>query len=297
MSYSDASTRCLLSALTLSVSLVSPVSALDFSADTTLTRHQNLNKAGYTEDRRNDTSVQLDAGVTWQPAIQTPGLLYFTGDLSARAYDHYTGLNQRELVLGAHYNQRMGLGPDVPWWQVTALYNFRDVNDSQRDSHGWWLGLTLGKALTANLDGRVWLAADGQKGKGDRHSAMSEALQGRKVYDLSGWQFGGELTYWFTDQLSGLVSLSYRDGDIVSSSTQSQPMGYAWLMDPVFGMGTYRAGAKVYDSQLGLMYSVSEQTMLSVGYQHLNARTDLPDSYPYRTYRSSNLHLGFHYVF
>lgn len=272
-------------------------SAQDFSVDTTLTRQQNLNKAGYSGDRRHDTSVQLDTGTIWQPALQTPGLLYFTADLSARAYERYTGLNQQELVLGSHYKQRFGLGPDVPWWQLSLLYNLRKVNDSQRDSQGWWLGLTLGKALSADLNGRVWLAADGQRGNGDRRSAMSETLQGRKVYDLSGWQLGGELTYWFTDQLSALVSLSYRDGDVLSSSSQNQPMSYAWLMDPVFGMGTYRAGGQVTDSQLALIYSVSEQTMLKVGYQHLNAHTDLPSSYPYRSYRSSNLHLGFNYVF
>ena len=279
--------------------LASPLdaSALDVTLDATLTRHQNLNKAGYSGDRRNDSSVQVGTGVVWQPAVQTPGLLHLTADLSMRAYDRYSGLNQRELVVGAHYNQRIGLGPAVPWWQVSALYSVRDVNDSQRDSHGWWLSLTLGKALTDNLDGRLWLAADSQQGKGDRHSATSAALQGRKVYDLSGWQLGGELTYWFSDRLSALVSLSYRDGDVVSSSTQSQPMGYAWLMDPVFGMGTYRTGANVLDSQLAIMYTVTEQATFSLGYQHLDARTDVPASYPYRHYRSDNLTLGFHYVF
>lgn len=273
------------------------VAAFDLTLDTTVVRHQNLNKAGYGDDRRHDTSFQLDLGGSWQPAVQTPGLLDFTGDLQLRGYERYSALNQRALLVGARYTQRIGLGPAVPWWQFLAQYHVRDVNDSQRDNHGWWLSFTLGKALTDALDGRLWLAADKQNATGDRDSAMSEAKQGYKVYDLSGWQFGGELTYWFTDQLSVLVYAQYRNGDVVSSSTQEEPMEYAWLMDPVFGMGTYRVGAQVYDAKFGVMYSFTEQLLLSMSYQYLYARSDLPDNYMYRHYRSSNLSVGLHYAF
>ena len=271
--------------------------SIELSLDTELTRHTNLNRAGYSGDRRNDTSLLLDIGTTYQPALQTPGLLYLSANVSARVYDKYSSLNQRELQLGVHYHQRMGLGPDVPWWQASALYHFTDVNDSQRDNHGWLMSLTLGKALTSNLDGLIWVSADSQKGRGDQKSAMSKALQGSKVYDLSSWQLGGELTYWFTDQLSGSLNLSYRDGDIVSTSSKQSPMGKPWLMDPVFGMGSYRSGAEIYDARLNLFYSLSERALLSLGYQHINAKTDLPDTYMYRSYRSSNTVLGFHYVF
>jgi hypothetical protein len=272
-------------------------SAMDVSLFTELTRGNNINNAGFSGDERNDTSLLAEVGLRFEPALQTAGVLSFTGNLGARVYDRYTGLNQIEAVLGAQYTQRIGLGPGVPWWQIAGEFSIRSVDDSQRDAYGGLLTLGLGKALTDRLDGRAWLSADFQDGEGNRSNDPAQAFRGGEVYDLSGWQVGTELTYWFSDLLAGFVNLSYRDGDVNSSSTVTLPEGYARLRDPVFDMVTYRAGAEVIDARFGLSYGISERGTVSLDYRFIQARSDIPTTYSYRRYDSSFVSLGFHYAF
>ena len=256
----DTSIRLLLVA---SLAVAAPAMADDWLFDATagFVAYDNLGRARYQADQRSATAFELDAGAHVQPAWQTPGAVTFDVWAGLERFDRFDGFNQLRAGVGATYFDKFGLGPDAPWWSVSARAGYHDFDSSLRDGPVWQLSAALGRAFGERLDVAARATHRNQRGRSS-------------VFDTGTAQVGVEADYRPAESIGLFAGIHWLRGDINASILQAGNVGPNWVADPTFGPGwrTYRVEADVTSLLAGATFVLGDTTQLVAGWERRDGR-------------------------
>jgi hypothetical protein len=253
--------------------LPSTVAATDwlFAADAALVRHDNLPRARLAQDRISDTSLEVSVSADRELPWRAPGIftLKLRGGLDG--YHHTDDLNQARFGLGLEYWQRLGLGPQAPWWSVDTTLGYSSYAASMRDGGTWQAGIAMGRSWQNGFDLHGRLGYARRNGRGG-----VTGLNPDRVFNLEHWRADLSLDYATQGRWGLFGGLGLLHGTINTSTTMAGMIMGVWTDDPTFGPGwrTYRVNARVVIASLGVHYSIGPATRFDFGWERLDGRAN-----------------------
>lgn len=248
----------------------------------TLSYNDNLSYGNYDCDILDDTVATLAATYGMpRPAGEYGTLSYvFTGKYDA--YGNYSDLNTASLQAGVFYKRKLGVGTNVPWYQLGATAEYRSVADSLRDAAVLDLSASVGKRFTDRISAKLGYAynqADADNATFDTrmHSAS-----------LSG-------DYLLSDDWVIFGSFSHYAGDVVANANPNSyiiAQAAASVSDPAFGSGryAYRLDARTNVIGVGANYYLSDTSSLELAYQQRDSDIGYYTSYVSNIYTLNYLY-------
>jgi hypothetical protein len=194
------------------------------------------------------------------------------GAASGQHYEHLTGLDNASLEGLLSLKKKWGWGAFAPWSRVGISVGRAGYDDGYRDATLYSASLEAGKRLDARWN--VWakyafesrVAAPGQS---EIYGVSSDAFSQR------GRSFKAGIRYSFDERISLTSGALLRHGDVISTTQPGANIYYnskAVAPDPTFGPGAYayRLDGTTFGARLGLEMSLTEHSLMSIGFQRLD---------------------------
>ena len=130
----------------------------------------NLNRSGFSEDKKDDTSLKAQGNFGRANQINSTLRATITGDLEANIFSDFDKLNSVSLGGTAALRKKLGLGLTVPWLRFAVSAAYLKVDDNLRSGVNLLADLQFGKRFSERFDMVAGVRLAERQGKsGDKY--------------------------------------------------------------------------------------------------------------------------------
>lgn len=242
----------------------------------------NLTRAQLDEDIKSDIALMVSTSASTGYQVTDNSKLSLALALSGSAYQRFHGLNNLNAGLDLTYRWKFGLGPYVPELHLSGGATRLQYQDAMRN--GWLYVGEIGISKRLSDRAGLRMAYQAEKRKSDTVAApivLPPFLPSlaADVFDLTSHNlsFGGDYAFHPDYVLSAAYTI--RKGDIVSTTLRNIPIllaSSALAEDFVFGPEryAYTMQARTRGVSLGISRVIGRQASGTLGYEHLESRTE-----------------------
>lgn len=268
---------------------VSSIAAAEsfYTLETQLSQDSNVGLAVENEHVKDDTILDVYADYSLLQELSTSKRLTYTGSLESRSYADYPELDHIEFGAKLSYQQKLGIGEDVPSFFLSADVKRRECEFEVRDSWLYRASAGVQKNLGERWFGSVDLSY--HKQDADTNTTLSQPGPGpspgpgmglpNNAFDLSNIELGLNTEYAISNVHYLNLGYMYRDGEIASlgrsdedvflfATAASQALEFAGK-DPnaASDLFMYRIDAKSHVFNIGWDYILNDRSSLGLNYQ------------------------------
>ena len=201
------------------------------------------------------------------------------GNLSGRAYERLSGLNDASLEGVLSLKRKWGLGAFAPWARVGISLGRADYADDYRSATVYRASLEVGKRIDERFS--LWASYGFER---RRATPVEFYGQSEDVFSQSGRSLKVGMQYSLSARLFLSLGSLWRQGDVVATTAPGTDLyaNYkAWAPDPTFGVGAYayRLDGTTYGARLGVEYSLSAHSLIGGGFQRLGTHAQGGNNY------------------
>jgi len=258
-------------ALAIVAACYSPAAVAEWimEIDAGILHDSNLSNAEPKPDIRSDTALVLTLAAGPFVQLDRNLSLTWTADVRSETYHHFSGLTHVSAGTTVALRHKFGTGAAAPWLRLSASAARLEFNDNVRDGWYYRTALTAGQRWTERWDVHAQYSLD--RRTGDHERAALRTLSG-DAFDLASRTLTLGVRYSLTDATLFFASASWRDGEVVSTSTPTTKIfrsASAITRDPVFGANSfaYKLDAVSRLLQVGMSQAVDSKSAFSISYQ------------------------------
>ena len=207
-----------------------------FDADAGIEHSDNVSNAIEAADRKSDGAARLGLSGILHRHLGDNTALGLGVVAESETYFRFSGLDNLGIGARAQLRHKFGLGPEAPWTTFALRALHRDYRYDYRDGWQYDASLSAGKAISERWDVNGSVHYD----KYQADNLQPALLPGvsSAAYDVTGWTFGVQAAYLWTEVDTLSFSLSRRHGSITAvTPPDDEILEYASAVarDTVFG--------------------------------------------------------------
>ena len=230
----------------------------------------NLSFASMGRDIKGAAALTASGTAGWAIYLTDRDVLSVTGDVFGDLHERYSGLDHVSLGATAAFRRKFGLGPAVPWAQVSVSGARLQYRADVRDGYAYRVAAGIGKRFGERWELRANYAYEGRTA--DHERAVTPRLPAdvfdQQAHALSlraDFQPGSTLVVWggYALRLGNVASTTQRNAEIFAASS-------AVVADPAFGSNTfaYKIDAVTHVLSTGLSLALGSRWSINLGYEH-----------------------------
>jgi len=249
----------------MSASTVKAATTVDLTLSAAYINDNNITRAELNSDILKDSILNVTADAAYNLKLNNNSSINFNGLLSFNQYQDFDKLSNTRLGLGAKYIIQPDTAYTAPWY--TASINIQDweYDSDMRSGSFFQLSFNYGKRLTDRMELRAGL---------DIENRDAESV----IFDTENKRLFVNLDLKLSDRNTLYTSLSYNDGDIVSSVLSTSPTtlklaSIPWEIDDAFPSTwwSYKLDANTYGLMLGDNYAINSNQSFDISLFYFNS--------------------------
>jgi hypothetical protein len=268
---------CVLAGLSGSLNGRAAESPWHVGAEAFYTHDDNIGKSQWEADREKDASFTVTGNAGYTLDLSFFSALTLTATASNEEFMDFDGLSNTEAGLGADYRFQTRTGFSAPAYSVFVRVTGADYETDIRDGTTAELGGSVKRRFTGKLTGTLGMTASQRRADG-------------AVFDLDRIRYFGNIDWRLSGRVAAYSTLSYIDGDVVSTATANgsnlPAIGWADAIEPDNAFGglannkfAYRLDAETVILRLGMNIALNRNASIDISVDELDSDAAGPVEY------------------
>ena len=249
----------------ISTQLVQAATPVDLTLSAGYINDDNITRAELNSDILKDSILNLTADAAYNIKLNNSSSMNLNGLLVLNQYQDFDKLSNIRLGLGARYLIQPDTAYTAPWYALSVKFQNWEFDNDLRSGTFFQLSFNYAQRLTDKMEIRAGL---------DIETRDAESI----IFDTDNNRLYMSLDLKLSNRNTLYTSLSYNDGDIVSTVQDSSPTtlklaSIPWEIDDAFPSNwwSYKLDAKTYGLMLGDNFSINSKQSFDISLFYYNS--------------------------